>query len=70
MGYSQCLMCKYVMGRSCKLLNEVIKDAIYNNEIICEKFHSITDLEIDEEDKCCDESKRFHENASKYEKMA
>ncbi len=70
MGYSQCLMCKYVFGRSCKLLNKIISDDIYNNEIICKNFSSITNENIDCDDKCCSEEKRFHQNQEKYENMA
>ena len=70
MGYSQCLMCKYVFGRSCKLKNNVIEDDIFNNKIKCENFSSIEDEIVDCDDKCCDEAKRFQENAKKYEKMA
>ncbi len=70
MGFSQCLMCKYVLGRSCKLKNEVIPEDIYNNKISCKNFSSIVDEDIDCDDKCCDEAKRFQENAKKYEKVA
>ena len=37
MKYSQCLMCKYVFGRTCKLKNEVIGDEIFFNVKKCEK---------------------------------
>ena len=70
MGFSQCLMCKYVFGRSCKLNNKVIEDDMYTNKIKCENFYSITLEELDCDDKCCDESKRFQENEKKYEKVA
>ena len=70
MSFSQCLMCKYVFGRSCKLKNNVIEDDVFNNKINCENFSSIEDETVDCDDKCCDESKRFQENAKQYEKMA
>lgn len=70
MGYSQCLMCKYVFGRTCKYTNEIIKEEIFSNEKVCENFSSITEEEIDCDDKCCSEAKRFHQNAQKYEKKA
>ena len=66
MGFSQCLMCKYVFGRSCKLKNKIIDDEIYNNEIKCESFSSIENEEVDCDDKCCSESKRFHQNEDKW----
>ena len=70
MSFSQCLMCKYVFGRSCKLKNSIIEDEIYNNKIKCESFSSIENENIDCDDKCCDESKRFQENTKNHEKMA
>lgn len=65
MAFSQCLMCKYVFGRSCKLKNEVINDEVYTNLKTCEDFKSIIDEDIDCDDKCCSESKRFQENSEK-----
>lgn len=57
--YSQCLLCKYVFGRTCKFNNKLISDDIYNNEIKCEFFKSLQDEELDCDDKCCSESKEF-----------
>ena len=62
MKYSQCLMCKYVFGRSCNLNKKVIDDDIYDNKIKCKNFSSIEEETIECDDKCCSEAKRFQEN--------
>ena len=62
MNYSQCLMCKYVFGRTCKLKNEFIDDEIFLNVKKCKNFSSIEEETIDCDDKCCSETKRFHQN--------
>lgn len=60
--YAQCLLCKYVFGRSCKLTNNVISDEIYNNEIVCKNFKSLDDEELDCEDSCCNENSKYYSN--------
>ena len=67
MNYSQCLMCLFVFGRSCKKTNKVINDDIYNNKIKCELFKSITESTIDVDDSCCSEEKRYDEVKVRYE---
>ena len=57
--YSQCLMCSYVLGRSCKYTKGVIPDEIYNNAVTCKSFKSIADEDLDCDDKCCSEVKRY-----------
>ena len=37
--YSQCMMCSYVLGRSCKYTKGVIPDEIYNNDVTCKSFN-------------------------------
>lgn len=65
MKHNQCLMCKFVFGRSCNKLNGLIPEDIYNDLKKCEFFASISDNTDFEEDKCCSESK-IYEN---YEKI-
>ena len=61
--HSQCLMCKYVFGRKCTKTNEFIKDEIYNNQIKCDNFISLTETEIEEPcDSCCNENKDYYKN--------
>ena len=59
--YSQCLLCRYVFGRTCKLNNKVISDEIYNNDIKCPSFKSLADLEIDSDDSCCNENMHYYD---------
>ena len=65
MKHNQCLMCKFINGRSCKKINNLIPDDIYNDQKMCDFFISIMDENDFEEDKCCSES----ENYEKYEKI-
>lgn len=58
-NHSQCLLCYYVFGRTCKKNNEYIPDVIYKNEVKCENFKAINEVQIDCEDSCCSENKRY-----------
>lgn len=60
--FSQCLLCKYVFGRTCKLSNKYISDDIYNNNVKCEFFKSLSDEDCDIDDSCCSESKRYKDS--------
>ena len=60
--YSQCLMCKFIFGRTCKLSNTLISDEIYNNVTICNSFKSIQEEELDCEDSCCSETTRYNQS--------
>ena len=59
--YSQCLLCKYVFGRTCKKTGKIIEDNIYNNDIKCCDFKSLDDEELYIEDSCCDENSKYYE---------
>ncbi len=63
--FSQCLLCSYVYGRSCKLKNQRIEDEIYNNEIKCADFKSLNDETLDCDDSCCSENTRYLESIQK-----
>ena len=65
MKHNQCLMCKFICGRSCNKLSGLIPDDIYNDVKKCEFFLSIQEENDFEEDKCCSESK----NCENYEKI-
>ena len=65
MKHNQCLMCKFINGRSCKKYNGLIPDDIYDDLKKCDFFTSIQGKNDFEEDKCCYESK-LYEN---YEKI-
>lgn len=59
--FSQCLLCKYVFGRTCKFKNEIISDDIYNNDIKCESFKGLEDEELYVEDGCCNENSHYYD---------
>lgn len=59
MKHSQCLMCKYAFGRKCEYTNQFISNEIYNNEIKCSNFKSLSNEALDCEDSCCSETKRY-----------
>lgn len=59
--FSQCLLCKYVFGRTCKKDNKVIDDKIYKNEIECKNFSSLNDEELYVDDSCCNENSKYYE---------
>ena len=58
--FSQCLLCKYVFGRTCKFKNKVISDEIYNNDIKCEDFRELDD-DLYVEDNCCNENSHYYD---------
>lgn len=58
--YSQCLLCKYVFGRSCKKSGTIIKNEIYNNDIKCEDFSSLENEELYIDDSCCNENSKYY----------
>ena len=59
----QCLMCKYVFGRTCKANNQIISDDIYYGKLVCSSFKSIQDESIDyPNDSCCNENKSYYED--------
>ena len=60
-NYAQCLLCKYVFGRTCKYSNKIISDEIYTNEIKCVNFKSLQDEELDCDDSCCNENSKYYE---------
>ncbi|MGM9969933.1 MAG: hypothetical protein ACI35S_06010 [Anaeroplasma sp.] len=57
--FSQCLMCKYVFGRTCKLTNKIIDTDIFENKLECNSFISIIEEELDIDDSCCSEKTRY-----------
>ena len=65
MKHNQCLMCKFICGRSCNKYQGLIPDDIYNDEKKCDFFTSIAEVNDFEEDKCCSESSLYE----KYEKI-
>ena len=62
--FSQCLLCAFVFGRTCKKLSKIIPDEIFNNEIKCMNFKSLDDEELYVEDSCCNENSRYYEKNS------
>lgn len=58
--YSQCFLCKYVFGRSCKKSVTIIKNEIYNNDIKCEDFRSLENEELYIDDSCCNENSKYY----------
>lgn len=60
--YSQCLLCKYIFGRTCKKNNNIIADDIYNNEIKCKDFTSLDNEELYVDDSCCNENSKYYNN--------
>lgn len=61
-NFSQCLLCMYAFGRTCKKNNKVIDDSIYNNEIKCDEFKSLNDCKSDIDDSCCSENIRYKQS--------
>ncbi len=59
-SYSQCLLCFYVLGRSCKKKNQIIEEDIYNNKIKCSSFKSLEEEELYVEDSCCNENSTYY----------
>ncbi len=59
--YSQCLLCKYIFGRTCKKKNKVIDDNIYYNEIKCNDFSSLDNEELYIDDSCCNENSKYYD---------
>ncbi len=63
--FSKCLLCEYVLGRTCKKNKQIISDDIYNNEVECPNFKSISEESMDIDDNCCSENKRYNESLKK-----
>lgn len=62
--YPQCLLCRYVFGRSCKLKGEKIEDSIYYNERKCGDYAPLAEADLNCEDSCCSENTRYKESLS------
>ena len=61
-NFSQCLLCMYVFGRTCKKNNIIISDDIYDNKIKCNDFKSINENDCDIDDSCCCENNRYKQS--------